>query len=155
MAEIKMFNCDLCEFKCKRKSYIKYHKQYIHNINVVYVYCNLCEYKCKQKNTLNQHMQSKHTQNNIKNYQCDFCKYKCKRNTHLKRHKRNVHDIGVNKCSMCLKLRHSKIYYKNAQICKICYKQVKDVRVERVLNRLKTLDKLISKINFSCEMYLK
>lgn len=87
-------HCDLCDFKCKRNNRLKRHKANKHNIGVTWYECNICDFKCKEQGNLNKHKADKHGIG-VRWHQCHLCDKKFKHNSNLKTHKAFKHDIGV------------------------------------------------------------
>ena len=50
------FNCEYCNYNTEYKSYLKRHKAFSHNIDVLWFYCDQpnCDHKCKLNSDLKQ-----------------------------------------------------------------------------------------------------
>ena len=68
------------------------HKDYIHNINVVYYSCNKCNYEAKMLSTQKHHKAHVHDVDNLY-YPCNKCNYEAKRLSTLENHKASIHGI--------------------------------------------------------------
>jgi hypothetical protein len=87
-----------CDYISNRKSHLKRHKAYVHDIDVTYHYCDQpnCDHKFKSNGDLKRHKAQMHDIG-VTYHKCDQpdCDYKCKSNSSLKQHKAHTHDIGV------------------------------------------------------------
>ena len=96
--EVRLYHCDLCDYKCKTKCNLKRHKASVHDIDVTWHYCDQpnCDKKFKQTGHLKDHKASVHDID-VTWHCCDQpdCDFKCKKKSNLKQHKASAHGIGV------------------------------------------------------------
>ena len=65
------FQCELCEFKTKKKEYLTSHFMAIHN--KIKLECHICLQVFPSKRCLSRHTKSRHTES-VQTYKCDVCK---------------------------------------------------------------------------------
>jgi hypothetical protein len=118
--DVKWFNCEKCDYKCKTSSDLEKHNVNLHYTDIKLFNCEKCNYKSKLKDSLKKHMKNKHDID-VKWYNCKYCDYKTKASSDLSRHKQNIHDIGNHLCNYCLGNKNSSINYEGYKICRKCY----------------------------------
>lgn len=128
MADIKMFQCDECEYKTSLKGNLGRHVKAVHD-RIKDIECGHCDRMFSDKGTLNQHIKEVHSK--IQDFNCDQCPKMFTRKGHLKLHIKQVHskiqDFNCNRCSyICstnndltrhIKLVHDKIRDKKCTKC--------------------------------------
>ena len=123
---IETFNCDQCDYTCKRQDILKSHKDSKH-LQIKYT-CEHCGQNLMNKRNLKIHVESIHQ--GIK-YDCELCEYSGTQKSSLWTHKRQQHD-GIYpkqekfKCDVCGKYcgdagklkSHAKSHIQ--KICDLC-----------------------------------
>ena len=89
------YDCDICEYKGKQSTNLKYHKKVRHGvvdpsckISTGTAKCDSCEKTFSDKSNLRRHMKSDH-EGVV--YPCEFCSYRAKQNVQLKSHIQRIH----------------------------------------------------------------
>ena len=128
--EVPLFDCDICDYKGRRKS-LKAHKESKHGSERYK--CKICDYVSTRREYLKKHIVGLHGNLVLS---CGLCDYKCKSKNTLGFHKTDKHSNILHHCSKCdletfsksglvkhIK-RHNNITYK----CDKCEKTFQDKR---------------------------
>ena len=94
------FQCELCEFKTKKKEYLTSHFMAIHN--KIKLECHICLQVFPSKRCLSRHTKSRHTES-VQTYKCDVCTKVLPGPESLKRHQSIVHQPPKHRCDICNK----------------------------------------------------
>ena len=90
------FKCDICSYISTRAGNLKAHIERLHG-NVVFS-CGLCDYKCHSRYTLHSHKKIHHS--NV-SYPCDQCDFISLRKNSVTEHIKTKHDAIKYKCDRC------------------------------------------------------
>lgn len=99
--KIKPFICNVCGFKCSRKSVLEIHVR--QHKGEKPLACNICPFQTRDQSSLKQHKKRHQSQSN-RNYKCVACEYTSIQTSNLKTHIRIKHperyiDISCDLCS--------------------------------------------------------
>ena len=133
--EVRLYHCDLCDYKTGWNWNLKLHKENKHGIGVTWYQCDLCDKKFKHKSNLKTHKAFKHDIG-VTWHHCDQpnCDKKFKQKCILKQHKVDIHHIGVtwHQCHLCdykckhksdLKRHLTSVENIGNKTCQRCYKE--------------------------------
>ena len=97
---LTVYECNLCEFTCKRRRNLVRHKRRKHNV-FISVECTICHKTFKTPEHLGRHNRNVHSR---KVFKCDTCDKDFKCNKYLKAHQKNTCHSLMLKCKECDKL---------------------------------------------------
>ncbi|CAL4064324.1 unnamed protein product [Meganyctiphanes norvegica] len=96
----KKFECNICNYKCKRAEYLRNHMSRKHSKKKRFE-CTQCEYSCFYSSNLRKHLQI-HDPSQQVEYECPRCDYKNKLKNRIKEHIMKVHEgIQIEKRHQC------------------------------------------------------
>ena len=92
----KKVECDMCDYKCTQKGYLKKHKEVVH-FKTKKAKCEICYKEFTQKYQLQRHMKVMHTdiEDTDKPFACDQCHFRTMYKRNLKQHKGKVHEETI------------------------------------------------------------
>jgi len=85
----KNHECQICGYKCSRKTSLKIHNENVHVKKKLFL-CLHCDYKCNWKSQFKKHVETAHEQK--KSHNCLFCDYRSHAKPDMKRHIESVHE---------------------------------------------------------------
>ncbi|XP_050079677.1 oocyte zinc finger protein XlCOF26-like [Anopheles maculipalpis] len=126
----KKFTCPHCSMAYRRKAYLKFHIESVHQKKVVRT-CDLCKLNFAYKTGYDAHMRARH--NIGKWYECKLCNQKFRHPGGLRNHNNRKHNDESNcECPVCgakfldkMGLRnHSRVHSSEKKFaCKYCHKR--------------------------------
>ncbi|XP_003743733.1 transcriptional repressor CTCF [Galendromus occidentalis] len=122
----KCFKCDECDYVCKRRNYVKIHKQKVH-VTPREMTCYLCQGNFASTATLYAHMGQAHAEELP--YACEICGYRARARHRIVSHKLSHDKEPRYKCDFCsfatrhkyLKTQHEYTHQEEKPFsCSIC-----------------------------------
>ena len=122
----KCFKCDECDYVCKRRNYLKIHKQKVH-VTPREMVCYLCQGNFASTAALYAHMGQVHAEELP--YSCDICGYRARARHRIVSHKLSHDKEPRYKCDFCsfatrhkyLKTQHEYTHQEEKPFsCSIC-----------------------------------
>ncbi|KAJ8976283.1 hypothetical protein NQ317_001922 [Molorchus minor] len=162
-SEVKMYECETCHFKTKRKGSLTVHRL-VHKANpeVEMYECESCQFKTKHKGDLKKHLLVHKADCEVKMYECEMCPFKAKLKYVLKRHllvHREASEVEMYKCEICpyeskykRNLKHHLLVHSEMEMyeCETCHFKTKS---KRSLKSHRLVHRENSEVNmYECEM---